>query len=377
MPELLLSLLIPYVWGRSATRFLSFLAVFACYLWGAREEPLGMYRVLPSYPASVDLLVWVFHAGLLTLPWTVFWTRPEASTLIQARALFLALTAGVLPPFGLLGWLHPLTISGWIYPDQGFLGLGATYGLLLALLSHRWRRLATWCAFGLLCNGVHVPLEPPAHWVGINTHLPRLQGTLQDQFRRQSQLMALITLVMHKEERLVLPEDIAGQWTAAEDFWWQSMDPFLKWEKGSVLIGAQAEVRRVERLKGALFRNGYATWWVAHARQPIPLAEWRPWMPENIQARWWTVHWGQGITFNRAAGLIDGHRLWFSFCYEDLLTLPALLTMTGPDPPDLLVSVANLWWTRGMHEPDVQRLTIEGWARLWHLPLIRAVNLPP
>lgn len=378
MPELLLPLLIPYLWGRSGNRLSGFLWVFACHLWGAREEPLGMHRVLPAYPAGIDLLVWFLHAGLLALPWTVFRPRPEARAPVRSSALFLVLAGDALPPFGLLGWLHPFTVSGWLYPDLGFPGLGATYGLLLALLAHRWRWLATWGALSLLCNGLHVQVPQPSGWAGIDTHLPRLKGTLQDQFHRQEQLMTLVTRSRQQgHEDLVLPEDIAGQWTAAESFWWRPMDALLKSGKGIVLIGAQVRLRNGERLKGALLKGGNGNRWAAYARQPIPLAEWWPGEPENIKALWWPAGWKHVITLNRATRLIDGHRIWFSFCYEDLLTLPALLTMAGPDPPDLLVSMSNLWWTRGMHEPDVQRLTIEGWARLWHLPLIRAVNLPP
>ncbi len=377
MPELLLPLLIPCLWGRSVTRWSGFLWVFTCYLWGAREEPLGMHRVLPEYPIGVDLLVWLFHAALLALPWAVFWTRPRASASIRSIALFLVLAVEALPPLGLLGWLHPFTVSGWLYPDLGFPGLGATYGLLLALLSHRWRWLATWSVLSLLCNGLHRAPQPSG-WAGMDTHLPRLTGTLEDQFHRQAQLMALVTHSWQQgHEVLVLPEDIAGQWTAAEHFWWRRMDPFLKSEKGIVLVGAQVEDQDGQRLKGALLRNGHGNRWAAYARQPIPVAEWWPGVPGNIKALWWTAGSRHETTLNRATSQIGGHRIWFSFCYEDLLTLPALLTMAGPDPPDLLVSMANLWWTSGMHEPDVQRLTIEGWARLWHLPLIRAVNLPP
>ena len=63
----------------------------------------------------------------------------------------------------------------------------------------------------------------------------------------------------------------------------------------------------------------------------------------------------------------------FSFCYEDFLPLLAIISFAA-DKPDIIVSVSNAWWVRGTDEVEIQEQHIAAIARIYGVPLVRAVN---
>ncbi len=371
MPTALLSFLLPCFWARAPDRTRAGGAVLLLYLMAAREQPLAILRVLPQYSPAEALGLWLAHGMLLALPWWLAWQPVRAAPVRRAGALLAALLLGLLPPFGMLGWLHPLTLGGWLYPAWGLTGLAATTVLLLGLTLGATRWTLAFTAAALVANALYRPVPQPSDWVALDTQLPRMTPDAASRMARQLALIAQVEKQLAASPAVVLlPEEIAGPWTAAEAFWWQPTFEAARAHGTTLILGAQRPDPQGWR-NGALIVAPWETRWQL-ARQPIPLAEWHPWADDAAPTGWLSP------AHSLATGMADvaGQRVLFSFCYEDLLTLPMLVSALQGPAPQRIVSLANQWWARGMAEPVVQQQTLAAWGRLWGIPVLRAVNRP-
>ncbi len=371
MPEFLLCCFLPLAWARAPRRITAGGVVWLCYLVAAREQPLAIVRVLPQCSPLVAMALWLAHGAFLTLPWLVTWPSASWPAVRCALAFLAALLWSLLPPWGLLGWLHPLTLSGWLYPAWGWTGLAATTALLLSLVlgARGWVLPLTLAA--LIANALHRPLPHPPDWVALDTQLPRAEAGALQRMERQAALMALVQRQLPAAPAvLILPEEIAGPWTAAEALWWQPTFEAAHAHGVTLILGAQRPDPTGLRNGALIVAPSGARWQLA--RQPIPLAEWNPLEAKTPPSGWIADAPG----FNTGITDIHGTRVLFSFCYEDLLTLPMLASVAAGPMPQRIVSLANLWWTGGMEEPRVQQRMLEGWGRLWGIPVMRAVNGP-
>ncbi len=362
MLQPLLSFSLPLLWARAPTRTRAGGGVLLLYLIGALEQPLAITRVLPHVTSMAALGLWGIHGALLTLPWLITWQPRDQSSVRHAVAFLAALLLGLVPPFGTLGWLHPLTLSGWLYPAWGVWGLVATAALLLGCVvcAAHWT-LGLGIA-ALIANVLYQPAPPPLGWVGMDTSLARAGSDIVSRMTRQTGLIALVEKQWKNAPAvLILPEEIVGPWTAAEAFWWQPLLEQARARGVTLVLGAQ-RVDPSGLRNGALMVEPTRERWQL-ALQPIPLAD-----APLPSALWPSLD--SGMT------QIAGRWVLFSFCYEDLLTLPMLVSAWQGPTPQVIVSMANLWWARNMDEPQVQRNTIAGCGRLWGIPVVRAVNQP-
>ena len=80
--------------------------------------------------------------------------------------------------------------------------------------------------------------------------------------------------------------------------------------------------------------------------------------------------------------LPEGRTAYLSQCVEDVLpgffvqAILASIRRSGTTP-DVVVSVANGWWMPSQRLQRRQELAVAAMARLYGLPLVRAVNSPP
>lgn len=207
--------------------------------------------------------------------------------------------------------------------------------------------------------------------MALDTQLPRMEADALTRMNRQHQLMARVEQALAAAPAvLLLPEEIAGPWTAAEAYWWQPVFEVARAQGVTLILGAQRADPSGLRNGALIVMPGQTRWQLA--RQPIPLAEWNPWSGSVAPSGWYTP--AQGILTGTTP--IAGVPVLFSFCYEDLLTLPMLVSAVLGPTPQVIVSMANLWWTEGMREPEVQRQMVQGWGRLWGIPVVRATNGP-
>jgi len=95
----------------------------------------------------------------------------------------------------------------------------------------------------------------------------------------------------------------------------------------------------------------------------MPIGEWRPGQESSAIPDFC----GRGTT------RFQGVPVATSICYEDFLIYPLLLASL--DRPQVIISMANNWFATDLGGIWIQRRSIENQARLFGVPLVRAVNL--
>ncbi len=301
--------------------------------------------------------------------------------------LLTSLVSTVLPPLGIVGWTSPwigALPSGWFgvllvvwtvyavgrWIDDGF----AWHSILFCIL-------ALWLTgFGLPSLATRVPTlapilgglsqpAPPHRWVGVNTHLGRLDSGLS----YIDASMNLVPKVLHDlrsgDKVVLLPETVAGPWLPGTRAIWR---PVIRWTAAhpgqTVLIGAAVPHGRGSHpARGYLdalleIHGGHQT--VLPNRIPVPFSMWHPWQPQGSFA----MH----VFGKPERTTIHGRRVGYLICYEQLLIWPALDLYPGRI--QVLLAPANDWWARGTDIPAIQRASAKAWGAFFGVPVLFAVN---
>jgi apolipoprotein N-acyltransferase len=361
-------LLIPFLWANASSRSNAFIFMFSYYVAGARDMPVIFVRFFPDLNIAIGATIWLVHAVLLASIWTAAWPRRDASAWAICWRFVAALTALSIPPIGILGWLSPILVASRLYPGWGYAGAGLTV-VVLALIAvaaaGRQNRLAIsmLIGFSALCiyaNLMYQQPTAPTAWTAFNTWYGEFPDNPTAGYARHQALIADVKKRLDTGDKvIILPEEVAGKWRPATEFWWKDIATSAKTSGSVVLIGTDI-------FEGAQFRDSLlvlgATEGHIASRQPIPIGLWRPWARESAIADW------------TQSGVMQlaGRQVAFSFCYEDLLVWPMMASMWHR--PSVIISVANNWFGDGLSEPDIQRQSIESMARLFGVPLVRAVN---
>jgi apolipoprotein N-acyltransferase len=270
--------------------------------------------------------------------------------------------------------LNPVVCAGVIWPGLRWAGLAlaivAFTGFAFAARSGGRAVVALGLFVALSSAAAHRSYDKPQRpsgWSAKNTDYERVSLSFSDYFRRNQALIETARSALEQGARVViLPEQIAGPWSASSELWWREVGSFAEQQGAILLVGAEVLASDAGEVTDSLIVLGSGGRRILSARQPLPVAEWRPWERGGTRIGW--RNW-------RGVAELDGRRAALSFCYEDLLVLPVLLSLLG-DTPDVLISVANNWWARGLDEPYLQATSIEAWANLFEVPLLRAVNAP-
>jgi hypothetical protein len=384
--------------GTRKTAFKSAFGYYAAALWPMIPGLEAYWKSRPLIP----LLLWIFAALLLSLPWTAAWTSHRVHYLWRAP---LALVATVAPPLGIVGLASPLTGAGYLFPGAGWTGLAAVAllpGIFLSThaLSLRARAVAIGLAAGL-CIASHVrysgDADPPRGWTAINTYF----GDVSQHFRD----FAAAQFIQRKANEssahvLIFPEAVVPRWSeATEVFWHQSLDRCRT--RGQVLaIGAGlpdkptrndrervTDLRTydfgeaIEVLKSGSTRTIYgptrspvservhntmilvgAESATFNQRVPVPVGMWRPFSKGSVPLR-----------LNAPGVLvIDQERAAVLICYEQMLTFPILASML--QHPTVIVGISNTFWVDHTTVPRYQANALRAWAKLFRLPYLLAVN---
>ena len=360
---------VPLLWASMPTRRAAFWALLGYYLAGARDVPVMVMRFFPGSGLAFAVTIWELHAAILALAWALAWPRREN----PAKAVlwrFLGLTAVlVLPPFGSLAWLSPHQIAGRLYPGWGFLGAGLAV-LIMAIIAIASRTrtrpvIASLAALGMLgaiANLTYDNQMPPAGWVAVDTKLGIFPKDRTAGFERQQKLIAVVRDRLDAGATVVvLPEEVAGEWRPAVQYWWNSIDELARRRGATVLVGA--DVVDGSHYRDALVVLGRGAGKQVSSRQPIPVGLWRPWSGEGAMAEW-----------NQPGVVLLGGRVAaVSICYEDLLLWPLLVSMWHH--PTVVISSANSWFSDGLDVPYIQFTSVALTARLFGVPLVRSQNL--
>lgn len=356
------AILMPVLWASARSRWVAGLVVMAYTTAASRGLIPGIAEFFGTNLAH-GLALWL-AAGLLTgLAGLACWHRSPAVRVLLLPVLLLAL---IVPPAGLVGWAHPVTAAGWLFPGSGWLGLVATVGLAMLLA---WRRPLIHAAAAfvpLLAVGAMftAPVEIPGGWSGHNTHFhfgvgSSAQRDPMEEIRRHWAMQSLVATddagPVH-----VLPETVGGTWNSQASAEWQRLLADLPGH--TVLMGAYEPTTGSEYNNVLVEVTAEGSRIAYRQRTPIPVGMWRPWDDTSAVPQWLEQKGTVTVAGQRAAILV---------CYEALLVWPVLHSIQ--EQPELLVSIASTWWApESIHRS--QRHAMQSWARLFEIPLVEAYN---
>jgi hypothetical protein len=337
------------------------LTVLGCYyaasIWpiipGATQffgDDAGMH------PISIVIL-WLISAVVLTLPWIWLLLTPRMSA-EWALPIGLCLTA-LLPT----GVVDPLTVAGVLFPGLGWAGLIATIILLGTLSKYRVSSLLCAAMLAAICYVSHpgIPTVPPA-WQGHDTQLGGSELSKQTTTALYKDVLYVQETALDSNARIqVFPEGLINHWTPSAEGFWQSTYSELRQNHQSILFGAEENLPHRGQYRNELLLRGEYTA-TFQQRVPIPYAMWRPWDNFGVPIH----YFGPSILFvgpRRAAPIV---------CYEQLLVAPVLISIEHH--PEVIVAIANDYWTKGTSIAEIQQSTIEAWSRLFWIPVVSATN---
>ncbi len=355
------ALVFPALWGLSRSRWTAAAVAAAYFLAASRGLPQG---VVTFYGASVLLGVslWIgaalafvgVHAGL----WA---SRPEWGRVVRYAAAAILMA---VPPFGIVGWAHPITAAGILFPSWGWWGLGATAALTLAATTRAWPAALMGLA-GLTLWSAVTWSEPPVlqGWVGLDLRFGRALGRDFDMDQHEVLVSEVRVAAAAGARVVVLPENALGLWTPTNGAFWRSRLRDLDVE---VVAGATVVHRDgYDNAVVAIDQDGARI--VHRQRMPVPVSMWQPW-------RNWLGEPGgaRADLFGPSVAGIGGRRVAPLVCYEQLLVWPILQSMA--QKPDLIVAIGNGWWTAGTDIAEIQKASSTAWARLFGLSLVVSFN---
>ncbi len=356
------ALVFPALWGLSPSRWTAVAVAAAYFLVASRGLPQG---VATFYGSSVLLGVslWIgaalafvgVHAGL--------WSRRPGWG--RAVRYGVATILMAVPPFGVVGWAHPITSAGILFPEWGWWGLGVTAAIMFAATTRGSivTLLVLACLWGWSAVTWTEPQRPEG-WTGLDLRLGSSLGRGSDLKQHLALIGMIRATVADGAHVVVLPENALGLWTPTVGELWQSR---LRGLDVTVIVGAT--VVRPDGYDNVMLAIDSDGARVAHRqRMPVPVSMWQPW-------RAWVGEPGgaRADLFGEPVVTVGGQRVAPLICYEQLLVWPVLQSMTHR--PDLVVAIGNDWWTAGTDIAVIQKANTAAWARLFGLPLIVSFNL--
>ncbi len=349
------------LWGLSPSRATASAVAAAYFLAASRGLPQG---VATFYGASVlsGGALWIGAALAFVGVHTGLWSgRPGWGRVLRSAVAAILMA---VPPFGIVGWAHPITAAGILFPSWGWWGLGATVALMLTVTTRAWPAVLMGLA-GLMVWSSMTWTEPPGlqGWVGLDLHLGRELGRDLDMDQHEALIAEVRVAAVDGARIVVLPENAFGLWTSTVGAFWRSRLRDLDVE---VVAGATV-----------VYRDGYDNAVVVidqdgarialRQRMPVPVSMWQPWLS-------WLGESGgaRADLFGASVAGIGGRRVAPLVCYEQLLVWPILQSMA--QKPDLIVAIGNGWWTAGTDIAAIQKASSTAWARLFGLPLVVSFN---
>ena len=356
-----LAMTFPALWSMAPSRLIAGLVSAGYFLAASRGLPEGVANFYRA-DALYGYALWVAAALSFILVYAVAWT-PSPGWLRVAR-FAIAATLMSVPPFGIVGWAHPITAAGVLFPGWDWFGLAVAATGMLVMTTKRWPVAASalggfWC-WSAAC---WTPASLPAGWVGVDTQLSESLGRRFDLDQHNLLVTAVREEALRGSRVVVLPESALGFWTPTVARFWRNkvQDLDITVVAGSaVLASARYDnvLVAVDRMAGRILYS---------ERMPVPVSMWQPWLQLSGQVGGARAHF-----FANPAVELDGKRVAPLICYEQLIVWPILQSMLSS--PDLILAVGNSWWTSGTSIMAIQQTSVEAWARLFDIPIVFAFN---
>lgn len=351
----------PALWSLARSRRTASVVSAAYFLVASRGLPQG---VAAFYQSDIwpGLILWLAASSGFVLVHAALWSRQSGGW--KALRYTIAIVLMALPPFGIVGWAHPITAAGVLFPGWGWAGLAAvTAGLTIMTTRYRPAAAMALVGFWLWSAAFWTAPDIGRGWQGVDLQLGNSLGR-DNSLSRHSDLVATLRLQRRPDTAyMLLPESALGFWTPSVARLWrqQLTGTGLNVIAGAAVVDPEGYDNVVVRVSATESEILY------RERMPVPGSMWQPWLPligKSGGAR--------ANSFENPIVSVSGQRVALLICYEQLIIWPVLQSMLHD--PDLVVAVGNDWWTKGTAIIDIQRASTEAWARLFDKPLVMSFN---
>ena len=350
----------PTLWALARTRLTAACVSAGYFLAASRGLPQGVATFYSSdlWPG---LLLW--HCASLGFVGVhaMLWTRCERTRPFRYLAAVLIMAT---PPFGIVGWAHPITAAGVLFPAWGWWGLAAATAGLMGLVTRMWPAVAIVLA-GFWIGSAATWDKPklPETWQGVDLEMGASLGRDVGIQRHRDLIVTVTDREAGGARTVVLPESSLGFWTTTVERLWVKA---LQGTDVTVIAGAAViDAGGYDNVLVALSRSGASV--IYRERMPVPGSMWQPWRPLLGASGGARAH----FFANPVVTIVDA-RVAPLICYEQLIVWPVLQSLL--QEPDFIVAVGNGWWTKGTSIVAIQRASTQAWARLFAKPLVLSFN---
>ncbi|WP_312864770.1 conjugal transfer protein TraB [Rhizobium leguminosarum] len=363
MMTLPVAMFFPLLWAKSPSRVVAATVSAGYFLSASRGLPQGIANF---YAADLwpGLLLWVMASLSFTVVHAVLWTGQPGR--VRAVRYVVAMVLMALPPFGIIGWAHPLTAAGILFPGWGWFGLGAAGILLVVMTGRRWQ-IAVAVLLVLYAWSAKDWTQPklPDRWKGVDLALGQDLGR-DGSLSYHRNLIAAVRTKAGEALFVVLPESALGYWTPTVVRLWQDglRGSGVTVIAGVAVIDAAGYDNVMVAVSAGVARILY------RQRMPVPFSMWQPW-------RAWMGEGGGARAHFFANPMVEvaGMRIAPLICYEQLILWPILQSMLHA--PDIIVATGNGWWTSGTSIIAIQHASASAWSQLFGVPIVTAFNHNP
>lgn len=355
------AMLFPALWALAPTRLVASFVAAGYFLAASRGLPQGVSNFYGAgFEAGIAL--WIAASVLFVATHALIWTaQPGWGRVIRYAVIAVLLS---VPPIGIVGWAHPITAAGILFPGGSWLGLAAAaIGLLVMTTRFRPIAILTFGGFWIWSAATWNHPSLPPGWIGVYTKFGGSNGGYAGYEQHLETIDRVRREVVAGAEVVVLPESALGVWTPTiERLWTRALDDLdVSVYGGTVIVDETGYDNVMLELTG----QGVAVRY--RERMPVPVSMWQPWLSLMREPAGARAHF-----FANPVVSIRGIRVATLICYEQLLVWPVLQSALGS--PDLLVAPANGWWTGGTDIVAIQIAATTAWARLFDLSLVAAIN---
>lgn len=366
-------LAVPILWSLASNRKAAFAVMLAYFLTVSRGLLPGAAVFLSENHTFIQAAAVYFLMPLgVSLPFLAFWSKNDKKKAICLPIAFLV--AFVMPPISLIGIANPLISSGIVFRGLGYLGMGLTLFMWLLCALKREIALLALCAilgFTVFPGTDWYETPPPEGFLAIDTSFGKL-GSGSYNFSEDYERAQFVFDGLRQRNLgdcdakiIVLPETIAGRLNPSGlDLWRRELGKLLP-DDSAVIFGGEIPTDNGRKYDNAAIMLHMGETTVVRQRIPVPYSMYRGPFAETGA----NLH----LLDDGILELPDGRKAAVVVCYEAYLTWPYLVSMRHK--PDVLISIANLWWCRETSLPITQRTTVKLWGLLFGVPTVFATNL--
>lgn len=356
-----LALAFPALWALSPSRLVAALFSMGYFLAASHGLPQGVANFYGS-DVVAGIGLWVAASLAFVGVHAVLWTSRPGWHRVGRYAVAAVLMS--VPPFGIVGWAHPITAAGILFPGWGWWGVAAAITGLLAMTTRVWPLVAV-VICGLWAVSAFTWFEPsaPEGWIGIDTQFRGSEGQYADFAQQRETIDLVLAAADDGAEVVLLPESAVGMWTpTVERLWTDALrDRDVVVNVGAIIVAPDGYDNVMVEMTGDQSRILY------RERMPVPVSMWQPWL------HWWGDGGGaRADFFANPVATSAGVTVLALICYEQLIVWPVL--QSALHSPEVMVATGNGWWTEGTNIVAIQQASATAWARLFGLPLVIAFN---